>query len=267
MLVKKPGKIFNILNAPGPVMVFLLVFYCLTNFSHRNWTIDEGPYRGVIKWDIISYYAYLPAIFIYHDLSLDFTESPDFVNDNKFWFQQTEKGKKVIITSMGLSYLYAPFFFAAHALAPAFGEPRDGFQSVYQFFLVFSALFYIGFGLYFLWKLLASYFPPGVSSVTLLLIGLGTNLYYYGTYEAAMSHAYNFSLMALFLYLLVRWYEFAGWKNSLLLGLVYGLIVLIRPSNFLLILVLLLWEVDSRLALVERMRLPFFLEGHRSSCS
>ena len=67
-----------------------------------------------------------------------------------------------------------------------------------------------------------------------------------------MSHAYNFSLIALFLYLLFRWYDDAGWRNSFLLGLVYGLIVLIRPTNFLLIILLLLWEVDSREALMER---------------
>ncbi len=245
---------FNSANAPRLVIVFLLFFYCLTNFSHRNWTRDEGPQRGVIKWDIISYYAYLPATFIYHDLSLDFTQEPGFNNDNKFWFQKTEKGKKVIITSMGLSYLYAPFFFVAHALAPVFGEPRDGYQSIYQFFLVFSALVYVGFGFYFLWKLLARYFSPGVTAITLLMIGMGTNLYYYSTHEAAMTHAFSFSLIALFLFLLAGWYESPAWKNSLLLGLVYGLIVLIRPTNVMLIILLLLWEVDSKTALLQRMR-------------
>jgi hypothetical protein len=39
-----------------------------------------------------------------------------------------------------------------------------------------------------------------------------------------------------------------------MLGLVYGLIVLIRPTNFLLILLLLLWEVDSLEALKQRVR-------------
>jgi len=73
MLANKAGKILSIRNAPGPVIIFLLIFYCLTNFTHRNWTKDEGPIRGVIKWDIISYYAYLPAVLIYNDLSLDFT--------------------------------------------------------------------------------------------------------------------------------------------------------------------------------------------------
>jgi hypothetical protein len=93
--------------------------------------------------------------------------------------------------------------------------------------------------------------------MTLLLIGVGTNLYYYSTYEAAMSHVYNFSLIALFLYLLVRWYDAPQWKNSLLLGIVYGLIVLIRPSNFMLIILLLLWEVDSLEAGKQRMRFLF----------
>ena len=116
MSQKNVVEIFSTPKAPRYVIIFLLIFYCLTNFSHRNWTIDEGPIRGVIKWDVISYYAYLPAVFIYKDLSLDFTENPDFVNDNKFWYQKTEKGKKVIITSMGLSYMYAPFF----------NETRDG---------------------------------------------------------------------------------------------------------------------------------------------
>ena len=252
MSENKSGTIFSLQNAPRLVIIFLLFFYCLTNFTHRNWTRDDGPNRGVIKWDVISYYAYLPAVFIYHDLSLDFTESPGFLNDNKFWFQKTEKDKKVIITSMGLSYMYAPFFFVAHALAPVFGESRDGFRSIYQSFLVFSAVFYLGFGFYFLWKFLSRYFSPAVTAITLFLIGMGTNLYYYGTHEAAMSHAFSFSLIAVFLFLLARWHDLPGWKNSLMLGLVYGVIVLIRPSNVFLFILILLWEVDSLAAIKKR---------------
>jgi hypothetical protein len=241
-------------NAPKKVMIFLLVIYCLTNFTHRNWTRHDGPIRGVIKWDIVSYYSYLPAIFIKKDIRLDFMDNAPEEEKYKFFYAKTETGGKVIITSMGLSYLYAPFFFAAHALAPVFGEPRDGFQSINQFFLVFSALLYLGFGFYFLWKLLTRYFSPRVTAITLFLIGMGTNLYYYSTHEAAMSHSYSFSLIAIFLFLLVRWYEDTNWKNSVFLGLVYGLIVLIRPSNVLLAILILLWEVDSFEALWQRIR-------------
>ncbi len=241
-------------ETPRAVIIFLLIFYLGSNFTHRNWIRDEGPIRGVIKWDIISYYAYLPAVFIYHDLSFDFTKNPDFVNDNKFWYQETEIGKNVIITSMGMSYLYAPFFFIAHTLAPVFNEPQDGFQSIYQFFLVFSALFYLALGLYCLWKLLSRYFPPGVTALSMLLIGIGTNLYYYSTHEAALSHSYSFSLICALFLVVTKWYDSPDWKRSLLLGFLYGLIVLIRPSNVLLLVPITFWGVGNLKGLWVRLR-------------
>ena len=253
MSENKSGAIFSLRNAPRLVIIFLLFFYCCTNFTHRNWTLAEGPIRGVIKWDIISYYGYLPAVFIHHDITLEFTEGTNFRKDGKFWYQETETGEKVIITSMGMSYLYAPFFFMAHALAPVFGEPRDGFQSVYQFFLVFSALFYLALGLYCLWKLLSRYFPPGPTALSMLLIGIGTNLYYYSTHEAALTHSYSFALISVLFLVVARWYDHPGWKQSLLLGFLYGLIVLIRPSNVLLLIPIAFWGVGTLDVLRERL--------------
>ena len=253
MFFNRIREFFQTDRSPRFIIIFLLLLFCGTNFIHRHWIRDEGPQRGVIKWDVISYYSYLPATFIYKDLSLEFSKDPDFNNDNKFWSQKTESGKNVIITSMGLSYLYSPFFFMAHILAPVLNETRDGFSSIYQFFLVLSGLVYVGFGLFFLWKFLARYFRSEVVSITLLLIGLGTNFYYYSTYEAAMSHSYNFSLISLFLFLSARWYDRANLKNSVLLGLVYGLIVLIRPTNLLIIIVFLGLGVDSVQGLMARL--------------
>ena len=253
MAGSKITGIFRSKNTPRVVIVFLLLVYCGTDFIHRSWVDDTGPDRGVIKWDVISYYSYLPALFIHHDLRLEFADST-YMLDNKFWYQDTETGGRVIITTMGMSYLYCPFFLAAHLLAPAFHEPRDGFQSIYQFFLVFSALFYLAIGFFCLWKLLSRYFPPGVTALSLLLVGIGTNLFYYGTYEAAFSHAYSFSLISVLLLAVARWYDKPDWKRSLLLGFLYGLIVLIRPSNVLLIFPVLFWEVGTLAQLGDRFR-------------
>jgi len=71
---------FSLRNAPRLVILFVLLFYCFTNFTHRSWSGIEGPQRGVIKWEIISYYAYLPAVFIHHDISLDFTNGTHLEN-------------------------------------------------------------------------------------------------------------------------------------------------------------------------------------------
>ena len=238
---------------PGIAILLVVLVYLVTNFSYHNWTRDTGPERGVIKWDVISYYAYLPATFIYKDIGLDFASEKGFKNDNKFWFQKTEIGKNIIITSMGVSYMYAPFFFMAHALAPVFDEPRDGFHSIYQFFLVFSALFYVIIGLFFLKKVLLRFFSLKVTALTLIAVGIGTNLYHYGTHEAAMSHAYSFSLIAVFIWLVIRWYEDPLWWRTALLGMVYGLIVLIRPSNVVLLVILVLWGVTGWKDLVQRL--------------
>ncbi len=120
-------KFLSIQKTPAYTIVFLLVIFAATNFTHRKWTQDEGPERGVIKWDVIFQYSYLPATFIYHDIKLDFTEESGFVNDNKFWFQKLDSGNRLIIRTMGMSYLYAPFFFMAHVIAPLLDQPRDGF--------------------------------------------------------------------------------------------------------------------------------------------
>ena len=250
---------FSLRNAPRLVILFLILFYGLANFTHRNWTRTEGPQRGVIKWDIISYYAYLPAVFIHHDISLDFTDGTNYREDGRFWYQDTEDGNKVIMTTMGMSFLYAPFFFAAHALAPVFKQARDGFQSIYQFFLVFGALFYLASGLYCLWKLLSRFFTPGITAISLLLIGIGTNLYYFSTCEAAQSHSYSFALISALFLVVVKWYEKPDWKLSLLTGFLFGLIVLVRPTNILLIVPLAFLGVGNPGDLRARLKL---LQSH-----
>jgi hypothetical protein len=250
---------FSIDNSPRVVILFLMLIFIGTNFTHHNWTRDDGPIRGVIKWDIISFYGYLPATFIYGDPSLDFLDEGDIDNDNKFWWSTTENGRKIIYMSCGLSIMYAPFFLMAHALAPVFGEARDGFSSIYQFFLVWGTLVYVAIGFIYLKKILLRYFTPLITAITLVLIGLGTNLYYYSTHEAAMSHAYNFVLITIFFHTLLRWYEEGSWGRTFLLGLLFGLIVLIRPTNILILMLLLFWGIDSWTLFRERIQ--FFLRN------
>jgi len=243
---------FSLRNLPKLAILLVALVYLGSNFTHHNWTRDKGPDRGVIHWDIISYYGYLPATFIYGDVKLGFLTEPGFENDNKFWAYDTETGKKVIVTSMGLAYMYAPFFFMAHLLAPVFGEPRSGFNSIYQFFLVFGGLFYVLWGLHFLRIILQRFYTPLVTALTLLFVGLGTNLYNYATLDAAMSHSHNFALITLLLYLTIRWYERPGMLRAAGIGALLGLLALIRPTNILFLLVFLLWEVITWSRLRDR---------------
>jgi len=211
------------------------------NFSHHQWQKENK----VIEWDVKSYYAYLPATFIYKDLSLQFRRD----NIDKFgdliWPVETPTHKQAIVTTMGLSFLYSPFFGAAHIYSLNSEYEADGYSLPYKFALVFSALFYVIIGLIFLRKTLREFFTEDVVALVVTAIGIGTNLFYYYTYEAAMPHAYNFTLISLFLYLTIQFYKNPGIKKIFWLGLVSGLITLIRPTNIIVLVLFFLWDITS----------------------
>ncbi len=244
---------------PSFAVLIIAVLFMAVNFMHHRWTRDGPGERGVIHWDVISYYSYLPATFIYGDVTLEFLDHPPegFKNDSKFWPTTIENGNRLIITSMGLSVLYSPFFFMAHAVAPVFGNVRDGFGATYQAFLVLSALFYVLLGFVILKNILLRYFKPRITAWTLIAIAFGTNLLYYSTYEGAMAHSYGFFLIVLFLYLVIRWYKKPNVLRTIATGALFGFITLVRPTNILVLMILLLWDVKSWKELSDRVL--FFL--------
>ena len=50
----------------------------ITMLSHQAWNRSKPNERGVIKWDVNTYYSYLPATFIYGDVTLGFLYAPCF---------------------------------------------------------------------------------------------------------------------------------------------------------------------------------------------
>src|SRR6056297_3639310 len=227
------------------------------NFSHHKWQKENS----VIEWDVKSYYAYLPATFIYKDLTLQFRRD----NIDKFgdliWPVETPTHKHAIVTTMGLSFLYSPFFGAAHIYSLNSEYEADGYSLPYKFALVFSALFYVIIGLIFLQKTLREFFKEDVVALVVTAIGIGTNLFYYYTYEAAMPHAYNFTLISMFLYLTIQFYKNPGIKKIFWLGLVSGLITLIRPTNIIVLVLFFLWNITSLKDFKDRVL--WFLKGYK----
>ena len=251
-------RVFALHNLPG-ISLFLFAGLAIgAIFFFKQWKKNEDGRRGVIQYDVISYYSYLPATVIYGDVTLGFIGDGKFKNNNKFWYEKLENGNRLVVTSMGLSFMYAPFFFVAHWLAPLLGQEADGFSNIYQLMLTLAGLFYAFLGLILLRRLLQRYFDPVVTSIVLIAIGLGTNLFYYASKEAAMPHAFNFFLITLFVTQVLQWYKKPGWRNSLILGLLFGLIALVRPSNILLFLFLFLYGVTSWRSLAERVM--FYLQ-------
>ena len=230
--------------------MLVAITYLITVFTPNKFST---PHR-VFNWDVKSYYSYLPAYFIDHDIAISTWEDqyPDF---NKYWPVYVGNDKFVIKTTLGVSIFYSPFFAVANLLAEPLGYPADGFSKPYALAILLSGAFFAWLGLLVLQRFLLRYYRDKVVAVTLAIIGLTTTLYWYATYEAPMSHSYSFFLFSVFLYLTDKWYEKISWWKSLLIGIVFGMIVLVRPSNGLVVFVFLLYGIKKWKDIPERIKL------------
>ena len=111
------------------------------------------------------------------------------------------------------------------------------FSKNYQFFVGFFGILYLLAGLIFLQKTLRSFFNTKTADLTLLLIALATNLTIYATVDASFSHIYSFLTINAFIYFVLKCVKNFNYKNSALLGLSLGLVLLIRPSNIIVVLI------------------------------
>jgi len=237
------------------IIIFLLLFSLVYSMFNVKFWKQEGQ---VIKWDVLEYYGYLPSAFIYKDLSLKYTEKPTEDWGKRIWALTAPNGKKVFKMSMGMSFMYAPFFGLAHGYALLVGFKADGFSAPYKFALLMSSLFYLLIGLFYLRKVLLLLVNDLVTSMTLFAIVAGTNLWYYASFEAPLSHAYSFSLIAIFLRNVLKYYKNPSLVTAIAIGLLTGLISLIRPNNGLVVLLFIFYGISGIKTLNERMH--FFLK-------
>ena len=202
--------------------------------------IKIGHYKNerIIQDDVISYYAYLPAAFIYHDLKFEFLG--DAGENVRIWTHQSPSGTAVLKMPMGVAIMNTPFFLVAHTIARISGSTATGYNTIYEFFILLSAIFYLGWGLILLWKYLMEYFDQLVSTIIVILIFLATNLFYYASVEPGMSHVYSFFLFVALMRTTSLLLEKPNWQRSILTGIIIGLILVVRPSNGLVLLVPLL---------------------------
>ncbi|MFK5970280.1 MAG: hypothetical protein QM487_09210 [Candidatus Marithrix sp.] len=231
------SKLFDV-SVWALIISFFMVVHI--NFNYKHW---KGE-KSVIVNEIKSYYGYLPAAFIYDDIGLEFTRD-NMELRRKFWRTETPIGKFVLRTSGGMAMLFLPFFIAAHSVAELVGYEADGYTLPYRLALVISSMFYLMLGAIFLRKFLLKYFSKPVVAITILATILATNLMWYVTFEAAMSHTYSFALISIFIFVIDNWYSKQSLRNTIFIGLLVGIISLIRPVNIIIVILLILWKVTT----------------------
>ena len=257
------------LRAPLSLATILVLFLLLVQV--RLWLpyFNTHNVQAVLTWDAMGYYLYLPAHFIYHDLSrLAFI--PDIMREysptGSFYQAYPAPGgpagAMVMKYPIGLALLNAPFFGVGHWAARHWNYAQDGFSAPYQVAIAFGSLLYSLLGLGLLRRVLLRYVSDGVAALTLGLLVLGTNYLHYAAIDGAMAHSTGFTLYALLLWLTIKWHERPRAWLAAAIGLTLGLLVIVRPSDMVAALLPVLWGVTSVASGRAKFRLLF--QTHRS---
>ena len=228
--------------------IYVVVFLAIVLMVFRG---IAWPTRA-LTWDVFGYYLYLPSIVIHDDIGLKdaawLDEVMETYEPSSTFYQLVngENGNRVIKYTSGLALIYSPFFLVAHWLAPVLGYPADGFSLPYQLILSLGGIIWAIFGLILLRKVLLRLFDDKITSITLLLIVLGTNYFQLAAFDGTLlSHNFLFTLYALLFLTAMRWHERPSYTKAFILGLTCGLITLIRPSEIICVLIPLLWNAGS----------------------
>lgn len=244
----------------------LLIINLLSLFYFQNW----GEWM-LGNGDSYGYYAYLPMTFIHHDFKTlrlqtyhrtknfadhkDENYTPEVMPDRWLPGVVAPNGNRVNIYTCGVALMQLPFFAVAHALASPLGFAADGYSFPYRVILLLGNLFYVMLGLWFLREILRGYFDELTTSFALAIIMLTTNLFYFTAYSGYMAHSYLFCLVAVLLYLTIKFHDSKQSKYLLGVGFVGGLITLIRPSDGLFLLIPFFYKITDWQSFLEKIQL------------
>ncbi|MFZ1676729.1 MAG: hypothetical protein WAT91_05620 [Saprospiraceae bacterium] len=244
-------------------LIFILFLLYLINVTFDR---IKGGERSILWSDSEGFYDYLPGLFIikdYHRLPPG-SIFPYFLGT--LYPYNNSNGEFVNKFTCGVSYFELPFFGIGYFISKIKGEdPYNYFSPIYCKAIAFGGILITLFGLLLLYKTLLNAdegFKESTAFWTVMSVYFGTNLFYYSTKEMGMSHVYSFFLFCLLIYHLPKYCKSPHFLNSIMLGGILGWIILIRPTNIILCLLVLLYNVYTIESLRERIR--SFIKNYKS---
>jgi len=222
----------------------------------------------ITNYDGLGYYIYLPAIFIYNDITEyewigEIDEKYNVVGDDwMFQISKHQNGNYVTKYLGGIAIMQLPFFLAAHGYATLTDYPADGFSIPYQIALSFGPLVYFILILFLLRRILLRYYNDEATAVTLVLLFLASNAIEYIAIEAGHSHGYILLMYSLIVWLSIKWHQRPTAKVALGIGIVIGLATIMKPTELIIFLIPLLWNTHSKEASKEKWALIRKYKNH-----
>lgn len=242
----------------------MVVLSCVFAMKYK-----KGGSGGILYGDAVGYYFYLPSAFIYHNLdSINILPKDNGIADDIFAYTNEMAGNNATPTghvldqyTFGVAIMEMPFFWAGHLYAYLTGQNTNGFSLCYQNAIRWSSVFYTLLGLLILYKVLRRYFSEHVSIASIFILYIGSNLFWFTTYQGGMSHIPLFFLFSLLMLLTIKLFERPTTMRFLWVGLVCGMITYIRPVDIVCLFIPLLYNVSSKAHFKDRLE---FIKTHKA---
>lgn len=215
-----------------------------------------------IHGDGVGYFAYLRSVVFDGDLS--------FANEFQHFGQRTTiqmidrgptpTGLVYNVWSVGPAIMWSPFYLGGHLVAlvlSRFGWQGilDGYSAPYVYAVALGSAVYAFLGLLLTYRLCRGRFPAVPSLMALATVWFATSLTAYMYFHPSLSHAASFFLVAAFFSLWWSGRDTRGIRRWALLGLVLGLMAMVRLQNALYVAPAALYEVWSLMRSRERITL------------
>jgi hypothetical protein len=234
-----------------------LVLICSFIFIYRIANVSTRE----MSWDVLGYYLYLPATFIYDQPMLSDVAWLQKINAEKdltgtlYQVSSNDEGQPMYFFLMGMSILYLPFFLLGHLIAGLSGYPADGFSEPYNYAMVFGGIIYTIIGLIYFRKNMLHFFSERITALVMIIFVFGTNYIHHNTLKNLETVNMLFMLVNIILWNTIKWHEEQKLKYLMAIGLGSTLTALVKPSEVFVLLIPLLWNVISWKSFTEKLRL------------
>jgi len=220
--------------------------------------LQFGKKSTTFYGDSLGYYLYLPATFIYNNHK-DITTYPNEgeLPESVRWYTgqlktdavKTPKGYVLNQYTYGIAFFELPFFLIAHGIEKAKDLPANGFSNTYNIWLKTGTIFYAILSLLITYLILIRYFSKTISFISIVLIFVGSNMFWFTLRQAGMSHIILFFLFALLILSTIKIHERRKIADYIIAGLTAGMITIIRPTDIICLLIPLLYNVYNKASL------------------
>jgi hypothetical protein len=211
----------------------------------RSWHSNDNQ----VNYDVANYYSYLPAFFN-NNGSFEFKNS----NFNNYFLPKHEKTNKFLPkTTYGLALLYSPLYALGYKIAVNQKSAKDGFSEPFYTVLHWGTILYALLGLLLLRNFLIKFYTEKITAITLVSIFFGTTLFFYSVSMPELPHSNLFFLFSAFLLSSYHWYNTPNIYRSVLLGLLIGLISVIRPTDVLIVILFIFWPIENKVNIKEKL--------------